>query len=107
MLHFTAGAVIDTTPPVISGCPSTVQVTAALGEMSAAASWISPTATDNSGSVSTSSSHTPKSIFPVGTTRVTYTFEDAAGNQAICQFDVIIFAGEFSQRKFDLMCLAK
>ncbi|XP_072018428.1 uncharacterized protein [Amphiura filiformis] len=83
----------DNTPPSITGCPATVRVTAAEGEMSAVASWLSPTATDDSGvQPSVSASHTSGSIFQVGTTTVTYTFEDGTGNQAICSFNVVITA---------------
>ena len=53
--------------------------------------WTEPTATDNSGMTPTvTQSHQPGDSFPVGTTQVTYSFTDMAGNQATCTFSVII-----------------
>ena len=53
--------------------------------------WTEPTASDDSGMTPTvTQSHQPGDSFPVGTTRVTYTFTDMAGNQAMCSFTVTI-----------------
>ena len=53
--------------------------------------WTEPTATDNSGMTSTvTQSHQPGDSFNVGTTTVTYTFTDMAGNQAQCSFSVTL-----------------
>ena len=53
--------------------------------------WNEPTATDNSGMIPTvTQSHLPGDSFPVGTTQVTYTFTDMAGNQATCSFSLTI-----------------
>ena len=53
--------------------------------------WTEPTATDNSGMVPTvTQSHQPGDSFNVGTTTVTYTFTDLAGNQAQCSFTIIV-----------------
>ena len=61
-----------------------------VGSNSAVVTWTEPTATDNSGMAATvTQSHQPGQSFPVGTTEVTYTFTDQAGNQATCQFEVI------------------
>ena len=91
----TTAAVIDTTAPVISGCPtSAITVTAPNGAMNAPVTWTSPTATDASGEIIQTSTHTSGQQFAVGTTTVTYTFGDAAGNQATCSFDVVVTAGE-------------
>ena len=61
------------------------------GTQSMMATWTELTATDNSGITPTvTQSHQPGDSFPVGTTSVTYTFTDMAGNQATCTFDVII-----------------
>jgi len=40
------------------------------------------------------STHSPGTIFPAGTTTVTYTATDAAGNTAMCSFDVTIIEDE-------------
>ncbi|NOU39331.1 MAG: HYR domain-containing protein, partial [Ferruginibacter sp.] len=88
--------VIDNTAPVITGCPANISVTTGLGRTTCdqTATWIEPTATDNctaSGSLVRTRSHAPGSIFPVGTTTVTYTFADAAGNVSLaCSFTVTV-----------------
>jgi hypothetical protein len=88
--------VIDNTVPVLSGCPSTVLVNtnASITPCSAVATWMEPTATDNctsNGNLVWTKSHTPGSVFPVGTTAVTYTATDANGNvSATCSFNVIV-----------------
>ena len=80
---------MDTTPPVISGCPDHINIIIPFGTPSVTATWTEPTATDNSGMTPTvTQSHRPGDSFPVGTTEVTYTFADMAGNQASCTFAV-------------------
>jgi hypothetical protein len=84
----------DTQAPVISGCPANITRTAGAGSCTAAVSWTEPTATDNctpAGSLVWTKSHTPGTVFSVGTTTVTYTAADAAGNvSATCTFTVTI-----------------
>ncbi len=82
----------DTTPPDISGCPtSPIQVTTSPGSTTARAFWQEPTATDNSGDIPTrTSTHTPGSFFPIGPTQVTYRFFDSSANIATCTFTVIV-----------------
>lgn len=76
--------------PVISGCPSDIQVSSDVAGCSKAVSWTPPTASDNCGDVTLTSTHNPGAIFPVGTTEVIYTATDDYGNTAICNFDVIV-----------------
>ena len=81
----------DTIPPVASSCPQSITQTIRTGMPSVTVSWIEPTATDNSGMTPTvTQSHQPGDSFNIGTTAVTYTFTDVAGNQATCTFDVVI-----------------
>jgi hypothetical protein len=88
--------VTDNTAPVLAGCPSTINVTTGAGATScnAVATWTEPTATDNctaSANLVWTKSHTPGSVFPVGTTAVTYTATDDNGNvSATCSFNVIV-----------------
>jgi gliding motility-associated-like protein len=82
--------VSDTTKPVVANCPSNVTVYSAALACGNTATWAAPTATDNCGTVITSSTHNPGDFFPVGTTTVTYTFTDAASNNATCSFNVIV-----------------
>ena len=81
----------DTTPPVISGCPSNIPVTISPGETSALVTWDEPTATDDSsGAVDVGRSHAPGSSFPVGSAVVLYSFTDTSGNLARCVFIVTV-----------------
>jgi gliding motility-associated-like protein len=79
--------VADTTIPVITGCPANISLTVAACE--GVASWTAPVATDNC-LESMTATHQPGSIFPLGTTRVTYAATDKAGHVATCSFDVIL-----------------
>ena len=76
--------------PVISGCPLDITVNADAGGCDALVTWTEPTASDNCGVTSFVSTHAPGDVFPEGTTAVTYTAEDAAGNLATCSFDVTV-----------------
>jgi ELWxxDGT repeat protein len=80
-------SVRDTTPPVIS-CPATVtaEATSASG---AVVSYPAATATD---AVSATVTGSPASgtTFPLGTTRVTATARDRAGNSSTCAFTVVV-----------------
>ena len=53
--------------------------------------WTAPSASDNSGFVTLTSSHDSGTLFSVGTTEVNYTAVDAAGNMAdVCAFNITI-----------------
>ncbi|XP_030829213.1 mucin-3A isoform X28 [Strongylocentrotus purpuratus] len=81
----------DVRPPTISNCPEgAVTALAAASATGASVSWTVPTASDESGSVSSTSNYSPGAVFPIGTTTVTYTFTDLAGNEARCLFNVIV-----------------
>ncbi|XP_071945813.1 hyalin-like [Antedon mediterranea] len=78
----------------VTGCPEDFTLPTDYGNPNRVAFWIEPTATDSSGVVSTSSSHTPGSIFHLGDTTVTYHFTDTLGNVASCEFIVTIIDQE-------------
>jgi len=81
--------VIDQSGPEIANCPSDIEITTA--DCEAAVTWDEPSATDNcSSSVTSSSDFSPGDSFPLGSTSVTYTFIDDAGNQSQCVFDVLV-----------------
>ena len=81
----------DNTAPVISDCPNDITVDLPTGVTTAVVSWTEPTATDNSGVIpSVTRTHPPMSTFSVGTTQVTYTFTDQAGNADTCVFAVML-----------------
>lgn len=79
----------DQTPPVITGCPPNLTV-AANATCKATVTWTQPSATDNCNNVSMTSTHAPGSVFSLGTTAVTYTATDLAGNKSTCSFNVVV-----------------
>ncbi len=85
--------VTDDEDPVIA-CPATITTTSDVGMCNAVVTWTDPVigtdATDNCGVVSVVCSPVSGSTFPVGTTPVTCTATDAAGNTATCTFDVVV-----------------
>lgn len=79
----------DTTPPVLAGVPAnlTVEATSAAG---AIATFASATATDLVSAATVTTGAVSGSVFPVGTTTVTVTAKDAAGNTATKTFNVVV-----------------
>ena len=61
-----------------------------IGLSTAIVSWVEPTATDNSGSQTLTSSHSSGSSFGIGVTIVTYTSTDLTGNSMRETFSVIV-----------------
>ena len=77
----------DENPKVVE-VPSDIIKYAINGE--AAVSWNDPIFSDNSGSITVTSSHNSGSLFTTGTARVNYTATDPAGNTVIATFNVIV-----------------
>eukprot|EP00057_Strongylocentrotus_purpuratus_P026271 XP_011680745.1 PREDICTED: hyalin-like [Strongylocentrotus purpuratus] len=86
--------VSDNENPVISGCPSDQNVTTDIGNATAVVTWTAPTATDNSGNQTLTSSHNPGDYFPLGNNTVTYYASDDAGNTETCTFFVVVSDNE-------------
>ncbi|HEX6914028.1 MAG TPA: HYR domain-containing protein, partial [Chitinophagaceae bacterium] len=84
--------VTDNQPPVITGLPANIVKSNDPDNCSAVVSWIAPTATDNCSGVTISQTSGPGSgsDFPVGTTTVTYTATDGAGNAVSSSFTVTV-----------------
>jgi|GEM_PF-1569465 len=82
----------DTQKPVISGCPANIWLPTNPSINGAVAIWAAPGAGDNCGVTSLTASHVPGSVFPVGTTTVTYTAKDAANNTSTCSFLITVGA---------------
>ncbi|QLH45335.1 MAG: fibronectin type III domain-containing protein [Bacteroidota bacterium] len=80
------------TAPVVSNCPSTVYVATACDAANATATWSEPTVTDDCGTPSSTASHNPGDVFPIGTTTVTYTYDDGFNPAVTCSFDVVVEA---------------
>lgn len=94
-LTFGIPHIVDTTPPVISGCPENqteiIPFQAQVGQVT----WPEPSATDQSGVPMLSSrTHEPGSSFSIGSTKVEYIFTDDSANQANCIFFVLVEEGE-------------
>ncbi|TXD92307.1 tandem-95 repeat protein, partial [Gillisia hiemivivida] len=88
--------ITDEEPPTIV-CPSNIDMDVDQGVCGAVVSFETPIAIDNSDlDVTVTQTAGPASgeVFPVGTTTVTFTATDAAGNQASCSFDVTITDNE-------------
>ncbi|HEY3028293.1 MAG TPA: DNA/RNA non-specific endonuclease, partial [Pyrinomonadaceae bacterium] len=78
----------DTTAPTIS-CPANIVTVTDPGQCSAVVNF-TPTATDNCSDVTIVSNPPSGSVFPKGTTTVTSTATDAAGNSSSCSFTVTV-----------------
>ncbi len=78
----------DSIAPVFSNCPANISRIATGG--TATATWTAPTATDNCGTPSVSSTYNAGASFSIGTTTVTYTATDAENNKATCVFTVTV-----------------
>eukprot|EP00057_Strongylocentrotus_purpuratus_P018227 XP_011672701.1 PREDICTED: uncharacterized protein LOC105442361 [Strongylocentrotus purpuratus] len=82
--------VSDDENPVINVCPSDQNVTTDSGNSTAVVTWTPPTATDNSGYQTLTSTHNSGEYFPLGNNTVTYTSTDSAGNTKTCTFFVVV-----------------
>ncbi len=82
--------VTDDESPAIAGMPSNITQSNDAGICGAAVSWTAPTGTDNCTVASLTSTHDSGDTFPVGTTTVTYTVTDLAGNTASSSFTVTV-----------------
>ena len=87
--------VTDDEAPVISGCPGNFNVPMDAGECGAVITWSDPTANDNcDGSLvltrTDGTGYNSGDIFPAGTTTISYSVMDAAGNTSSCSFDITV-----------------
>jgi len=82
--------VTDGETPTISGMPADISLSNDAGLCAAVATWTAPTAADNCAVTSLTADHASGDSFPVGTTTVTYTATDAAGNATTASFDITI-----------------
>ena len=75
--------------PVIADCPADIVVSTGdpLGQV---VKWQSLTATDNCSQPKIEATHLSGTQFPLGSTQVTYTATDDAGNTATCSFAVVV-----------------
>ena len=84
---------VDLTAPTFIDCPMNLVVDAPAGSAWATVDWIEPIADDAiSGMDTLLSTHASGDTFPLGTTTVTYTATDVAGNSSSCSFDITVNA---------------
>ena len=90
--------VVDTTAPTIS-CPANIITSLPLNSTATGkAVTFAVTATDTCGSATVTTSPASGAVFPAGTTTVTATARDSAGNTSTCSFTVTVgysFSGFF------------
>ena len=84
--------VVDKQGPTIA-CPANITQFADPGQCSAVVRF-APTATDGCGVASVTTSIQSGARFPIGTTPVTVTATDTAGNQSTCTFNVTVVDNE-------------
>ncbi len=81
----------DNTAPIFTGCvTSAIEKDADPITCKAKVSWTEPTATDNCLDGVTLPVAKPGDEFPIGTTTITYTAKDKAGNTTLCEFTIIV-----------------
>ena len=76
--------------PVISDTLSDIEKNTDETLSTAVVTWTSPTASDNSGSVTLTSNYEPGDTFPIGETVVRYNATDPDSNKAMTSFKVTI-----------------
>jgi hypothetical protein len=84
----TALCVDDNIKPVLTRCPSNISMVSI--DSCTLPFWTAPTATDNCGTPTVSSTHAPNTCFGFGVTTVTYTAKDTKNNTATCSFTVTV-----------------
>ena len=81
----------DDEKPVINECPGDQNVTTDSAVATAVVTWTPlPTATDNSGVQTLTSTDDSGDTFQIGSNTVTYTATDDAGNTETCTFSVVV-----------------
>ena len=88
--------VLDATPPVIVTMPPDMTLDSPVGACEVVATWAEPEATDCVSSLF-SSDIANGSLFPIGTTPVTYTAIDPVGNSSSATFTVTVLDVEAPQ----------
>ena len=81
---------IDTVKPIIFNIPRNITQHTDHGLPTATVNWIEPTAVDNSGIQTLTSTHTPGFSFDIGVTIVTYLSVDFSGLETAVSFSVTV-----------------
>ncbi len=80
----------DNQAPSFVNCPANIYAPTNAAINGAVAIWNAPSAFDLCGVASVTSTHQPGSVFPTGTTNVTYTAVDNSGNSGTCNFVITV-----------------
>ncbi len=86
--------VTDVIAPTITGVPANITQDADPGSCAANVTFTAPVAGDNCTGATLAASHISGSSFPVGTTTVSFTATDAAGNTSNASFTITVTDGE-------------
>ena len=92
----------DSNAPVISNCPHDTTHYLPSNKSDVQVTWNEPSALDDvtpASLIKRTQTHTPGQNFPIGKTKVTYTFTDEAGNTSVCSFNVIVTRKYLSEKK--------
>jgi len=81
---------VDVIKPVITACPSNLNVFAGTTSCRIPVNWTAPTASDNCNVDTFYSNYNPGDSFNTGATSVVYTAIDDAGNKTECRFTVTV-----------------
>ncbi len=84
--------VTDNVKPSIVGCPANLFLIANPANNSSVGVWQAPTASDNCGVLTLTNKFNSGTLFPAGSTTVTYTATDAKNNTSVCSFIVSVAA---------------
>ncbi len=88
----------DTLDPIFINCPEDLTINVDVDECGSNPIFSTPVAEDNCQvSVTQTGGLASGTTFPVGTTTIEFTAEDACGNTAICQFDIIVIDSDVPQ----------
>ena len=83
--------VVDTIVPVFVNCPNDIVATNDTNLCGAVVEWPLPMANDNClVSITQTSGLSSGSVFPIGTSQVTYLAVDSSGNESYCTFNVVV-----------------
>ena len=94
----------DDENPSIADIPADILQSTDADSSTAEVTWSEPTASDNSGAVTLTSSHNPGSNFTIGDTVVTYTAVDDSSNSVTATFTITV-EGIFKFHSHDLKLL--
>lgn len=79
----------DIAPPTFDNCPGDIVIDADAGMCNALVNW-TPITASSACSVFVTSSHSPNTAFPIGSTSVVHTAIDNFGNTSTCTFTVTV-----------------